>query len=106
MLHSRAGPAWPPGPARGADAALAPFIARLQAVADAAHGADQRALVVAQLLAQVAHININDVGVAEIVVAPDPVDDSFPREDLARMSKQHLQQIELTGGQLDLPVAA
>ena len=63
-------------PRRGASAT--------ERVPDAADRADQRPVAVAELLAQGADVGLDDVAVAVVLVAPDPVEDRLPREDLAR----------------------
>src|SRR5690349_1932610 len=78
-----------------------------QTVADAADRADQpgrRPIV--ELVAQVADVDLDDVVVARVVVAPDPVEDRALREDAARLLDQHHQEVELARRQVDRAAAA
>src|SRR5207248_4226088 len=59
-----------------------------------------------ELLAQIAHVGLDDVRVAAEVVAPDVLEDLALREDAARVEHEVAQQAELGSGQLDPGVAA
>jgi hypothetical protein len=74
-----------------------------QAVADAAHGAQQfdRNGVI-QLFPQMPHINVHDVGQPLKTLVPDVLDDHGARKDPARMRGQIFQQRVFLGGQFDL----
>src|SRR5207253_6001626 len=67
----------------------------IQRVPNTAHAPYKRALLVAQLFPQVADVYVHHVGITEIIVAPDAVEDGLACEDLARVGKQHFQQVEL-----------
>src|SRR5512132_2525975 len=58
-----------------------------------------------ELVAQVAHVDLDDVGVALELVVPDVLDDLPLGHGLAPAAEQELQQGELAGGQLDLGLA-
>src|SRR5438309_2638842 len=79
------------------------FTRRLQAISHPSHAANQTAAVVAQLLSQVAYMHVNDVSIAQIIVAPDPVEDNVAREHLSRMRQEKLKHLELTRRKLDKP---
>src|SRR5258705_5504031 len=75
-------------------------------IADAAHRVDQARLASAfELLAQIAHIDLDNVALAAEVVAPDAIIDHLAREHLLRMAHEQLKQLILFGGQLDPPAA-
>ena len=68
---------------------------------------DERRPVALELLAQVAHVRLDDVRLAAEVVVPDVVEDLRLRQDAAGVQQEVPQQVELGGGQLDrLAVAA
>src|SRR5438477_12535735 len=82
-------------------ARLAKFILWLQAVAHSPHAAYQVALFVSQLFPQVAYMHVNGVCVAEVIVAPDAVENNVAGEDLARVGEEKLQHFELAWGKLN-----
>src|SRR5690554_3976631 len=73
----------------------------LDAVADAADGGDQ---VGAELLAQVADVDVDDVGAGVEVVAPHVREQLLTRQGLTAVADQHLGERELARRQLDLAV--
>ena len=77
----------------------------LQDVAGTADGVDHRLPAGVDLLAQVADVELDDVGLAAEVVVPDPVEDLRLAQHPARVAHEEPQQLELGRGQLD-PVAA
>ena len=77
-----------------------------EAVADAAHGADQlhRERIV-DLGAQVPHVHVNDVGQTLEALVPHVLDDHGAREHPPRIGGQILEQRVLLGGELDARAA-
>src|SRR2546429_3799121 len=71
-----------------------------QRVAHPPHGVDEGWLEAVDLLAQVAHVGLDDVAVAPEVVAPDVVQDLGLGEDPAGGGQEEAQQVELGGGEL------
>ncbi len=65
------------GHGRPSPAGLVPR--RAQHVADAAHGVDEMRLDEVDFLAEVAHVGLEDAGVAAEVVAPDVIEELRPR---------------------------
>ena len=88
---------------RGEDepAAQAHDARRLEAEADAADRVDvpRSGRVVAELLAQRAHVHVERLRRAEPRRIPDLVDDLVAAHDLARALQQHAQQLELLHGE-------
>src|SRR6185312_4798707 len=77
-----------------------------QRVPDTAHGVDQPGLAAALGLApQVADVDVEGVRREAEVVAPDALEDQRPRQHLARVEEEQLEQRELGPRQLD-PLAA
>ena len=58
-----------------------------------------------ELAAQVADVDLEDVGVAAEVVVPHPLQDGRAGQDLARVLQEQGQQVELLAGQRDGPLA-
>ena len=78
-----------------------------QHVAGAAHGVQQARLAPRlELAAQVGDEDVDRVGLGERVVAPDVVEEGLARDDEPGVAHQVLEQLELAGGEVDLPVAA
>ena len=78
-----------------------------QPVAHAAHGADELHRVrVVHLRAQVAHVDIDDVGQPLEALVPHVLDDHRAREHAPGIGRQVLQQRVLLGGELDAPAGA
>src|SRR4051812_5437742 len=69
----------------------------LDDVARPADGVDQLGLDVVGLLAQVADVELDDVGLALEVVFPDPVEDLCLREDDPLVAHEVAKQFELGG---------
>lgn len=57
------------------------------------------------LLAKVAHVHLDDVGVALEVVVPDVIENVLLRQHRAEVANQQLEHCELSRCQLDLDVA-
>src|SRR5450755_4244126 len=74
---------------------------RLEHVANAADGVDQRLAAGVDLLAQVADVQLDDVRLAAEVVVPDPVEDLGLGQHAARVAHQEAEQLELGSRQLD-----
>src|SRR4051794_30389118 len=71
-------------------------------VADAAYGADQARLAARLGLApQVADVHVEGLRARPEVVAPHALEDLRPRQHLARIAHEQLEQQELRAGQLD-----
>src|SRR6185437_14028135 len=52
------------------------------------------------LLAQAADVDGDGAGVTKVADVPDGVEELLPREDLARVSREEEQQLELLGGEI------
>src|SRR5262245_53784307 len=80
----------------------------LQHVSDATHGLDQLGIagLILDLLTQVAHVHLDDVGFAHEVIAPDAVQDRLAVEHLAWVREEEVKQVVLGGGELDQSLAA
>src|SRR5450756_2954581 len=74
---------------------------RLEDVTDAAHRMDERFVTRVDLLAQVADVQLDDMGLSAEVVVPDPVEDLRLAQYPAWVAHQEAKQLELGGGQLD-----
>src|SRR5436190_9531989 len=79
---------------------------RAEGVPDEADRPDQRRPEPVELLAQVAHVRLDDVGVAAEVVVPYVVQDLPLRQDAPRVEHEEAEQVELGAGELDELVAA
>ena len=73
-----------------------------EAVADVADRADQRLVLAAELGAQPAHVDVDGAGAAEVVVAPDLLEQLRAGEDAARVLGQELHQLELLVGEVEV----
>src|SRR5690349_11220000 len=67
-------------------------------VPDSPHGLER---LLAELRAQAADVDVDDVRVALVRVVPDVIDEPPPRERLARVAHEVLQDRELLGGELE-----
>src|SRR6202142_4573516 len=74
---------------------------RLQDVADAADGVDERSATRVDLLAQVADVELDHVGLAAEVVVPHPVEDLRLRQHPPGVAHHEPQQLELGRGEVD-----
>src|SRR5580700_3648624 len=74
---------------------------RLQDVADAADGVDERDAARVDLLAQVADVELDHVSLPAEVVVPHPVEDLRLRQHSPGIAHHEPQQLELGGGELD-----
>ncbi len=74
-------------------------------VADVADGADQRLVLGAELGAQAAHVHVDGAGAAEVVVAPDLLQQLLAAEDPARVLGEELEELELLEGQVERAAA-
>ena len=85
----------------------AAFSGRVQHVADAAHGVDHldRKLVV-DFAAQVADVNVHDVGEPVVIHVPNVLDDHGAAERAAAIAHQVFEDAEFLGRQLDVFVGA
>src|SRR6266496_5437420 len=68
----------------------------------AGHAHRRNELWLAKLLAQRAHVLLDDVAVASEVIAPDRQQNGLLRQDLTRMAQKILEQVELSGGQAEV----
>src|SRR3954447_18265587 len=66
-------------------------------VAEPAHRKEMFGLVriTFDLLADTLHVHVERLGVADVVVTPDPLDKELPGEQAARRPKERLEQLEL-----------
>ena len=67
----------------------------LKGIADAAHTSYEGATLVAQFLAQVTNMYVYYVGVAEVIVAPNTVEDDVAGKYLPGVTEEKLHHIEL-----------
>src|SRR5438874_9888363 len=74
-----------------------------QGVAYATHGPDHGALLIAELVAQGADVDLDQVAVAEVVGAPDPIEQHVAGEYLPGMKHELFEQLELARGERDWP---
>jgi hypothetical protein len=74
-----------------------------EAVSHVADGADQRLVLGAQLGAQPPDVDVDRAGAAEVVVAPDLLEELGAREDPARVLGEVLQELELLEGEVEDP---
>src|SRR4051794_10364137 len=74
----------------------------LDHVAGAADGVDELRLGVVDLLAQVADVQLDDVGLALEVILPDPVEDLRLRQHDPLVTHEVAKQLELGGSQVYL----
>src|SRR5688572_10308810 len=58
-----------------------------------------------ELLPEGVDVDVDDVRLGVEVVAPDLRQELLPTEDLVRVAEEHLEERELTAGQLDRSVA-
>src|SRR5215203_833013 len=77
----------------------------VELVADVAHGADQRLVLGAELGAQPPHVDVDGAGAAEVVVAPDLLQQLGAGEDPAGVLGEVLEELELLVGQVQRPPA-
>jgi hypothetical protein len=98
-------PFWPLDPF-GNLAAFRPFaLDRHEPVADVAHGADQGLVLGAQLGPQPPDVDINRARAAEVVVAPDLLQQLRAGENPAGMLGEELEQFEFLEGEVEYPPA-
>ena len=76
-----------------------------EAVADVADGADVVLVLGAELGAEAAHVDVDGAGAAEVVVAPDLLEQLRAGEDAARVLGEVLQELELLEGQVERAAA-
>src|SRR5438128_261512 len=72
-------------------------------VADSPHGHDRRG--VAELAAQLPHVDVDGAGVAGERIAPDALEQLVAREHESAVVEQLPEEVELLRGELDLLVA-
>ena len=91
------------GSASGGAAAAGPSPAGAHPVSDAADGADEvrGARVVGELAAQVGDVDVDEVVVAEPVLAPHALEQLRAAERDARLGGQRVEQVELDPGELE-----
>ncbi len=71
-------------------------------VTDPTHGSDQFFRIgIIHLAAQMAHIDIHDIGQALKALVPDVFDDHGPRQNSSRVGRQVFQQAVFLGGQFN-----
>src|SRR5262249_54305767 len=81
-------------------------VSAAQRVADAAHRADELPVFVADLVAQAADVDLDDVRIGDVVVTPDAVEERLAGEDLTGMGDQEFEEVEFARGQLDRTIGA
>ena len=86
----------------GDDAELARAVGD-EAVADVADRPDQRLVLAAELGPQPPDVDVHGAGTAEVVVAPDLLEQLGPAEDPAGVLGEELQQLELLVGEVEQP---
>jgi len=74
---------------------------RHEPVADVAHGADQRLVLGAELGPQPPDVDVDRARAAEVVVAPDLLQQLGAGEDPARMLGEELEQLEFLEGEVE-----
>src|ERR687897_90226 len=74
-------------------------------VSDVAHGPDEHLVVGAQLRAQPAHVDVHGPRAAEVVVAPDLLQQLRAGEDAARVLREVLEELELLERQVQRAAA-
>ena len=72
-----------------------------EAVADIADGADEGLVLAAELGPQPSHVDVDGPGPAEVVVAPDLLEQLRAAEHPARVLREELQQLELLVGEVE-----
>src|SRR5919197_4649633 len=78
-----------------------------QGVAGPTYGLDEAGFAAGlELLAQGPNVDVDDIRLAQEVVAPNALEDQVAGEHLAGMAHQELEQLVLAGGQLDPAIAA
>ena len=77
----------------------------VELVADVADGADHRLVLGAELGAQPPHVDVDGAGAAEVVVAPDLLQQLGAGEDPARVLGEVLEQLELLVGEVERAAA-
>ena len=92
------------GSASGGAASAARFTGRRPSDTDAAHGAHEvgRARVIGELAAQVGDVDVDEVVVAEPVLAPDALEQLRAGEGDARRGGERVQEVELDAGEVEL----
>src|SRR5687767_13860353 len=73
----------------------------VELVADVAHGADEGLVLGAELGAQPAHVDVDGAGAAEVVVAPDLLQQLGAGEHPAGVLREVLEELELLVGQVE-----
>ena len=87
--------------------ATAALFGRFDHVADAAHGVDQLLLIaVVDFAAQVADVDVDDVGQAVVIHIPDVLHDHGAAERAALVAHHVFEDAEFLGRELDALVAA
>src|SRR3982074_2365298 len=97
--------------ASGACGATRPDVARgspAERVTSAAHGLNQtRTAAEFEFVAQVLDSHVDEVRITEIVEAPHVLQDLLPRQHLARMTQEQLEELVLSRGQLQqIPITS
>src|SRR5271165_1918227 len=83
--------------------ALACLVGDVQHVADAAHGLDHFfGPLVVDFAAQVADVDVDDIGEAVVIHIPDVLDDHSAAEGAAAVAHQVFEDAEFLGSELDI----
>src|SRR3712207_4225020 len=80
---------------------LLPALVVDDAVADVADRLDEGVATVLELAAQAADVHVDGAGAAEVVVAPDALEQRLAREHLVRVLDEEAEQLVLLERQLD-----
>src|ERR1700722_3637808 len=105
-VRSPVGRYHPARPGRvGAVAVVRYALDRDEPVADVPHGADERLVLGAELGPQPPDVDVHRPGAAEVVIAPDLLQEVRPGEYPAGVLREELQQLELLEGEVEHPAA-
>src|SRR5690348_3671188 len=79
------------------------LLGRNESITDVPDGPDQRLVLGSELGAQASYVHVDRSGAAEVVVAPDLLEQLRAREDAARVLGEVLQELELLEGEVEDP---
>src|ERR1700716_640046 len=73
----------------------------LDSVPDSPYRLDQLVLLIPELLPKVPDVNLDVVGIAEEVVAPNLIENPSPGQDLVRVHHHQPQEVDLASREID-----